>query len=90
MAVDLARDAGSQTHLAKSVGGEGLVDDVIRKAEPGHRRRSRRPMANLVWIAAAALALTRFSPGARPALRFASWAVRGGGRAGLRPQRLRA
>ncbi len=74
VAVDLARDAGSQTHLAKSVGGQGIGDDVIRKAERAVRT-VKAPMANLVWIAVAALALTRFSPGPRAALRFASYAV---------------
>ena len=74
VAIDLVRDAGSQTHLADSSGGQGLVDDMIRK---GGRALNtvRSPLAHVVWIAAAALGVTRFSTGTRPGLRFASYAV---------------
>ena len=74
VAVDLARDTGSQTHLARSVRGDGLADEVVRKAERAIRT-VKAPMANLVVVAVAALALTRFSPGPRRGLRFASYAV---------------
>ena len=47
---------------------------MIRKATRAIRT-VKAPMANLVVIAVAALAFTRFSPGPRPALRFASYAV---------------
>ncbi|MFN2503341.1 MAG: hypothetical protein ABR540_03755 [Acidimicrobiales bacterium] len=74
VAVDLVRGAGSQTHLAQSVGGDGLGDEVIRKASRAIQT-VKAPMANLVVIAAAGLVWTRFSPGPRSALRFASYAV---------------
>ena len=74
VAVDLARDAGSQTHLAKSVGGGGLGDEIVRKATRAVAT-VKAPMANLVVIGAAALVLTRWSPGSRPALRFGAYAV---------------
>jgi len=74
VAVDLARDAGTQTHLARSAGGQGLGDDVVRKGSRA-LKTVKAPLANIVWIAVAALALTRFTPGARAALRFAAWAV---------------
>jgi hypothetical protein len=80
VAVDLARDSGTQTHLARSAGGQGLVDDVLRKGSRAIQT-VKAPMANLVWIAVAALAFTRYSAAIfsserrRPALRFASWAV---------------
>ena len=74
VAVDLARDAGSQTHLAKSVGGDGLGDEIARKATRAVAT-VKAPMANLVLIAAGALGLTRWSPGPRPALRFGAYAV---------------
>lgn len=74
VAVDLVRGAGSQTHLAQSVGGDGLGDEVIRKASRAIQT-VKAPMANIVVIAAAGLVWTRFSPGPRPALRFASYAV---------------
>ena len=74
VAVDLARDAGSQTHLAKSVGGDGLGDEIVRKATRAVAT-VKAPMANLVLIAAAALVLTRWSPGTRAALRFGAYGV---------------
>ena len=70
--VDLAM--GSQTHLARSAGGQGFGDDVIRKGGQA-LRTIKGPLANLVVIAAAGLFFTRFSPGPRPALRFAAYAV---------------
>jgi hypothetical protein len=73
-AVDLARDAGSQTHLAKSVAGHGLGDEIVRKATRAVQT-VKAPMANLVLIAAAALLLTRWRPGPRPALRFGAYGV---------------
>jgi hypothetical protein len=73
-AVDLAREAGSQTHLAKAVGGHGLVDEIVRKGQRAIQT-VKAPMANIVWMAAAALVLTRWRPGARPALRFGAYAV---------------
>ncbi len=72
--VDLARGTDSQTHLAKGLGGEGLGDEVIRKAGRAVKT-AKAPMANLVWIATVALVLSRYSPGPRRALRFASYAV---------------
>ena len=47
VAVDLARDSGSQTHLAKSVGGDGLGDEIVRKATRAGAT-IKAPMANLV------------------------------------------
>ncbi len=73
-AVDLARDAGSQTHLAKGVAGHGLGDEIVRKATRAVQT-IKAPMANLVVISAAALILTRWSPRSRPALRFGAYAV---------------
>jgi len=72
--VDLTLGADSQTHLARSVEGQGMGDDVIRK---GGRaiRTVWTPMAGLVVVAVTALAVTRYSPGRRRALRFASYAV---------------
>jgi hypothetical protein len=73
-AVDLVRSGDSQTHLAQRVAGGGLTDDIVRKGTRA-LQTVKAPMANLVVIAAAALALTRFSPGPRRALRGASYAV---------------
>ncbi len=73
-AVDLARDAGSQTHLAKAVGGDGLGDEIVRKASRAVQT-VKAPMANIVWIAAAALALTRWRRGPRSAVRFGAYGV---------------
>ncbi|HEX7277585.1 MAG TPA: hypothetical protein VF244_09455, partial [Acidimicrobiales bacterium] len=73
-AVDLARDAGSQTHLARSVGGHGLGDDIVRKGSRAIQT-VKAPMANVVVAAVAALALVRYSPGPRRARRMASYAV---------------
>ncbi len=73
-AVDLARDAGTQTHLAKGVAGHGLGDEIVRKGTRAIRT-VKAPMANVVVIAATTLLLTRWSPGPRPALRFGAYAV---------------
>lgn len=73
-AVDLVREAGSQTHLAKGIGGPGLGDEVIRKATMAIRTVVM-PMAVLVAIGAAVLLSTRVSLGPRPALRVASTAL---------------
>lgn len=73
-AVDLARDAGEQTHVAKALGLRGLADDVVRKATLAARTLGN-PMGLVVAAALAALALTRYSPGSRPAIRCTSYAV---------------
>ncbi len=73
-AVDLVRDAGSQTHLGKGLAGQGLGDEVVRKATLAVRTVLM-PMAILVAIAAAVLLSARFSLGPRPALRVASSAL---------------
>lgn len=72
-AVDLVRDAGSQTHLAKSVGG-GLGDGLLRKAILAAKTVFM-PMALLVPIAAVVFAVTRLFPGRDDALRFISCAL---------------
>ena len=73
-AVDLVRDAGAQTHLAKSVGGAGLGDEVIRKGLQALKTVAM-PIALLVPIAATVFALTRLFPGRDDALRFISSAL---------------
>ena len=73
-AVDLVRDAGSQTHLAKSVGGQGLGDEVVRKATLAIKTVAM-PMALLVPIAAIVFTMTRLFPGRDDALRFLSCAL---------------
>lgn len=73
-AVDLLRDAGSQTHLAKGVAGEGLGDEVVRKATRAMHTVVM-PMALLVAISAGVLLSSRFSLGDRTALRAASSAL---------------
>lgn len=73
-AVDLVRDVGEQTHLAKALGEQGLAHEVFRKARLA-ARTVRNPMGLVVAIALAVLALTRYSPGPRPAIRYTSYAV---------------
>lgn len=72
-AVDMVRDAGAQTHLAKSVG-HGLGDEVLRKGIQAMKTVAM-PFALLVPIAAAVFALTRLFPGRDDALRFISSAL---------------
>jgi hypothetical protein len=72
-AVDLVRDAGSQTHLAKSAGG-GLGDAIFRKATLAAKTIVM-PMALLIPIAAIVFAVTRLFPGRDDALRFISCAL---------------
>ena len=73
-AVDLVRDAGAQTHLAKSVGGGGLVDEIVRKATMAAKTVAM-PLTLLVPIAGVVFALTRLFPGRDDALRFLSCAL---------------
>ncbi len=73
-AVDLVRDAGAQTHLAKGIGGQGLVDEVVRKGLQALKTVAM-PIALLVPIAAVVFALTRLFPGPDDALRFISSAL---------------
>ena len=73
-AVDLVRDAGAQTHLAKSVGGHGLGDEVTRKGLQAMKTVAM-PIALVVPIAAAVFALTRLFPGRDDALRFIASAL---------------
>jgi hypothetical protein len=73
-AVDLVRDAGSQTHLAKSVGGHGLTDEIVRKGLQALKTVAM-PITLLVPIAAAVFTLTRLFPGRGDALRFISSAL---------------
>jgi hypothetical protein len=68
-AVDLVRDAGSQTHLAKGVSGGGLTDEMVRKATMAAKTVAM-PLSLLVPIAAVVFALTRLFPGRGDALRF--------------------
>lgn len=72
-AVDLVRDAGSQTHLARSAGG-GLGDAILRKAILAAKTVFM-PMTLLVPIAAVVFAVTRLFPGRDDALRFISCAL---------------
>jgi hypothetical protein len=72
--VDFAREAGRQTHLARAVGRDGLVDDVARKGARAVQT-IKAPMSNVILIAAAALALTRPSFRARRALRYGGYAL---------------
>jgi hypothetical protein len=61
-AVDLLRAAGSQTHLARSLAGQGIADEVVRKA--GHALRTAiMPMTALVGVAAAVLPFLPRVPG---------------------------
>jgi hypothetical protein len=73
-AVDLVRDAGAQTHLAKSVGGDGLGDAVVRKGLQALKTVAM-PIALLIPIAGVVFALTRLFPGRHDALRFISSAL---------------
>jgi hypothetical protein len=73
-AVDLVRDAGAQTHLARSVGGQGLGDEVVRKGLQALMTVAM-PMALLVPIAAVVFAVTRLFPERDDALRFISSAL---------------
>lgn len=73
-AVDLVRDAGAQTHLAKSVGGQGLGDEVVRKGLLALKTVAM-PIALLVPISAVVFAMTRLFPGRDDALRFISTAL---------------
>ena len=73
-AVDLVRDAGDQTHLAKSVGGQGLDDKVVRKGLQALKTVAM-PIALLVPIAAVVFSVTRLFPGRDDALRFISSAL---------------
>ena len=73
-AVDLVRDAGAQTHLAKSVGGQGLGDNVVRKGLQALKTVAM-PIALLVPIAAVVFSVTRLFPGRDDALRFLSSAL---------------
>ena len=73
-AVDLAGGDGSQTHLARGLGGEGLLDEVIRKGERAVQT-VKAPMANVVVIAAVALVLTGYSTAGRRTTRYTSAAV---------------
>jgi hypothetical protein len=73
-AVDLVRDAGAQTHLAKSIGGQGLADEVVRKGIQALKTLAM-PIALLVPIAGVVFALTRLFPGRDDALRFISSAL---------------
>ena len=73
-AVDLVRDAGSQTHLAKSVGGQGLGDEVVRKGLQALKTVAM-PIALLVPIAAVVFSVTRLFPGRDDGLRFVSSAL---------------
>jgi len=75
-AVDLVRDAGTQTHLAKSVSGGGLADEVVRKATMAAKTVAM-PLTLLVPIAGVVFALTRLFPGRDDALRFISCALLG-------------
>jgi hypothetical protein len=68
-AVDLVRDAGAQTHLARSVGGGGLADEIVRKATMAAKTVAM-PLTLLVPIAAVVFAVTRLFPGRDDALRF--------------------
>ncbi|HET7721887.1 MAG TPA: hypothetical protein VFK43_18095, partial [Acidimicrobiales bacterium] len=73
-AVDLVRDAGTQTHLAKSVGGPGLGDEVMRKGLQALTTVAM-PFALVVPIAAVVFIVTRLFPGRDDALRFISSAL---------------
>lgn len=73
-AVDLVRDAGAQTHLAKSVGGGGLVDEIVRKATMALKTVAM-PLTLLVPIATVTFAVTKLFPGRADALRFISCAL---------------
>lgn len=72
-AVDLVRDAGSQTHLARSAGG-GLGDAIVRKATLAAKTIVM-PMALLVPIATIVFVMTRLFPGRDDTLRFISCAL---------------
>jgi hypothetical protein len=74
VAVDLARHAGSQTHLAKSLGHGGLVDTLERKAGSA-LATVLGPMALIVVVGAVVLVLTRFSPGPTRIVRIGALAV---------------
>ena len=73
-AVDLVRDAGAQTHLAKTVGGQGLGDEVVRKGLQAVKTVAM-PIALLVPIAAVVFGVTRLFPGRDDTLRFISSAL---------------
>ncbi|MDP1806937.1 MAG: hypothetical protein Q8K72_17310, partial [Acidimicrobiales bacterium] len=73
-AVDLVRDAGAQTHLAKSVGGHGLGDEVVRKGLLAMKTVAM-PIALLIPIAAVVFSVTRLFPRRREALRFIASAL---------------
>jgi hypothetical protein len=73
-AVDLVRDAGAQTHLAKSLGGPGLGDEIIRKVLQALKTVAM-PIALLVPIAAVVFSMTRLFPGRDDALRFLASAL---------------
>ena len=73
-AVDLVRDAGAQTHLAKSVGSQDLGDEVVRKGLQALKTVAM-PIALLVPIAAVVFSVTRLFPGRDDALRFISSAL---------------
>ncbi|MGI8983349.1 MAG: hypothetical protein ACR2HM_02255 [Acidimicrobiales bacterium] len=71
--IDLVRDAGAQTHLARSVG-SGLGDAFVRKATLAAKTIAM-PIALLVPIAAAVFALTRLFPAHGDSLRFLTGAL---------------
>ena len=73
-AVDLARSAGEQTHLAKALGEQGLAHEILRKATLAARTVTN-PLGLVVAVGLIALALTRYSPGPRPAIRYTTYAV---------------
>jgi hypothetical protein len=73
-AVDLVRDAGAQTHLAKSLGGPGLGDEVVRKGLQALKTVAM-PIALLVPIAAVVFSMTRLFPSSDDALRFLASAL---------------
>lgn len=72
--VDASRDATSQSHLARTLRAGEIGDVIARKAERAVQTL-KAPMANVIVIAAAALALVRFRLPSSTHLRFAACAL---------------